>query len=113
MDWLYPLSGFVVGALVGLTGMGGGSLMTPLLILLFGIHPLTAVGTNLLYAAVFCRSVSRRSAGTSAPPKRWRPHSVIGCRGVFCRSSEQLHSTPGVWRLAKPGMKFLNQAGFP
>jgi uncharacterized membrane protein YfcA len=30
MDWLYPLSGFVVGAIVGLTGMGGGSLMTPL-----------------------------------------------------------------------------------
>ena len=39
MDWLYPLCGFVVGALVGLTGMGGGSLMTPLLILLFGVHP--------------------------------------------------------------------------
>jgi hypothetical protein len=37
MDWLYPLSGFVVGAIVGLTGMGGGSLMTPLLILLFGV----------------------------------------------------------------------------
>src|ERR1700732_2359461 len=51
MDWLYPLSGFVVGALVGLTGMGGGSLMTPLLILLFGVHPTTAVGTDLLYAA--------------------------------------------------------------
>jgi uncharacterized membrane protein YfcA len=51
MDWLYPLSGFVVGLLVGLTGMGGGSLMTPLLILLFGVHPLTAVGTDLLYAA--------------------------------------------------------------
>jgi uncharacterized membrane protein YfcA len=51
MDWLYPLSGFVVGALVGLTGMGGGSLMTPLLILLFGVHPLTAVGTDLLFAA--------------------------------------------------------------
>jgi len=48
MDWLYPLSGFVVGALVGLTGMGGGSLMTPLLILLFGVHPLTAVGTDPL-----------------------------------------------------------------
>src|SRR5262249_11940283 len=46
MDWLYPLSGFVVGAIVGLTGMGGGSLMTPLLILLFGVHPLTAVGTD-------------------------------------------------------------------
>ena len=51
MDWLYPVSGFVVGAIVGLTGMGGGSLMTPLLILLFGVHPLTAVGTDLVYAA--------------------------------------------------------------
>src|SRR2546425_11052595 len=52
MDWLYPLSGFVVGAIVGLTGMGGGSLMTPLLILLFGVHPLTAGGTGLLYPPV-------------------------------------------------------------
>jgi uncharacterized membrane protein YfcA len=48
---LYSFSGFVVGALVGLTGVGGGSLMTPLLILLFGIHPATAVGTDLLFAA--------------------------------------------------------------
>ena len=51
IDWLYTLSGFLVGALVGLTGVGGGSLMTPILILLFGIHPATAVGTDLLYAA--------------------------------------------------------------
>jgi len=50
-DPLYALSGFCVGLLVGLTGVGGGSLMTPLLILLFGIHPATAVGTDLLYAA--------------------------------------------------------------
>jgi uncharacterized membrane protein YfcA len=48
---LYSISGFFVGLLVGLTGVGGGSLMTPLLILLFGIHPATAVGTDLLYAA--------------------------------------------------------------
>ena len=48
---LYALSGFFVGLLVGQTGMGGGSLMTPLLILLFGVHPTTAVGTDLLYAA--------------------------------------------------------------
>src|SRR5215470_2075474 len=40
-----------IGALVGMTGVGGGSLMTPLLILLFGIHPATAVGTDLLYAS--------------------------------------------------------------
>ena len=51
IDPLYSLSGFAVGALVGMTGVGGGSLMTPLLILLFGIHPATAVGTDLLYAA--------------------------------------------------------------
>src|SRR5579871_3479885 len=48
---LYVLSGVVVGTLVGMTGVGGGSLMTPILILLFGIHPLSAVGTDLLYAS--------------------------------------------------------------
>src|SRR5476649_1630532 len=51
IDPLYSLSGFAVGTLVGMTGVGGGSLMTPILILLFGIHPATAVGTDLLYAA--------------------------------------------------------------
>src|SRR5690348_6430165 len=51
IDPLYSLSGFVVGMLVGMTGVGGGALMTPILILLFGIHPATAVGTDLLYAA--------------------------------------------------------------
>ena len=49
---LYSLAGFLVGALVGMTGVGGGSLMTPLLVLLFGFHPATAVGTDLLYASV-------------------------------------------------------------
>ncbi len=51
IDPLYVASGFCVGLLVGMTGVGGGSLMTPLLILLFGVHPSTAVGTDLLYAA--------------------------------------------------------------
>ena len=51
IDPLYVASGFGVGFLVGMTGVGGGSLMTPLLILLFGIHPATAVGTDLLFAA--------------------------------------------------------------
>src|ERR1700683_3125316 len=49
---LYSLSGLVVGVLVGFTGVGGGSLMTPLLVLLFGIHPATAVGTDLLYSGL-------------------------------------------------------------
>lgn len=51
INFAYSASGLAVGMLVGMTGVGGGSLMTPLLILLFGIHPATAVGTDLLYAA--------------------------------------------------------------
>jgi len=47
----YAMAAFLVGVLVGLTGVGGGSLMTPILILLFGINPATAVGTDLLHAA--------------------------------------------------------------
>jgi uncharacterized protein len=58
IDALYAASGFGVGLLVGMTGVGGGSLMTPVLILLFGIHPATAVGTDLLYAS------ATKSAGT-------------------------------------------------
>lgn len=56
---LYALSGLAVGLLVGFTGVGGGSLMTPLLILLFHIHPATAVGTDLLYAG------ATKSVGTA------------------------------------------------
>ncbi len=48
---LYAASGFLVGGLVGMTGVGGGALMTPLLVLLFHFHPSTAVGTDLLYAS--------------------------------------------------------------
>src|SRR5574343_663027 len=52
MSIAYTVAVFSVGAIVGLTGVGGGSLMTPLLVLLFGINPSVAVGTDLLYAAV-------------------------------------------------------------
>ena len=51
LDPLLSLSGFLVGLLVGQTGMGGGALMTPVLVLVFGMHPATAVGTDLLYAS--------------------------------------------------------------
>ena len=50
-DLTYTAAGFAVGMLVGITGVGGGSLMTPVLILLFGVHPAVAVGTDLLHAA--------------------------------------------------------------
>jgi uncharacterized membrane protein YfcA len=72
----YSLSGLAVGMLVGMTGVGGGSLMTPLLILMFGIYPATAVGTDLLYAAAtktggtlfhgFARTVDWRIVGRLA-----------------------------------------------
>jgi len=52
INWIYVLIGVLVGGLVGFTGVGGGSLMTPILILLFGVHPATAVGTDLIYASV-------------------------------------------------------------
>jgi len=52
MEWAQTVSGFGVGLLIGLTGVGGGSLMTPLLIFVFGISPLTAVGTDLMFAAI-------------------------------------------------------------
>jgi uncharacterized protein len=61
---LYSIVGFAVGMLIGMTGVGGGSLTTPLLILLFGIHPATAVGTDLLYAAA-TKTVGSVSHGLS------------------------------------------------
>ncbi|HTS52627.1 MAG TPA: TSUP family transporter, partial [Burkholderiales bacterium] len=51
-ELIYIVAGFGVGVLLGLTGIGGGALMTPLLVLLFGVTPKTAVGTDLLFAAV-------------------------------------------------------------
>ncbi|MBW3500351.1 Sulfite exporter TauE/SafE [compost metagenome] len=58
MTLSYIVSGFAVGLLVGMTGVGGGSLMTPLLTLLFGVPPSVAVGTDLAFASI------TKSAGT-------------------------------------------------
>jgi uncharacterized membrane protein YfcA len=75
-DPIYIALGACVGFIVGLTGVGGGSLMTPALVLLFGIHPATAVGTDLIYAAAtktfgtfthgFTRTVDWRVVGRLA-----------------------------------------------
>ena len=53
MDWKLSLAGLLIGLLVGMTGMGGGSLMTPMLVLLFGFKPTTAIGTDILHGAIF------------------------------------------------------------
>ena len=52
MEYGYIVAGFVVGFLVGLTGVGGGSLMTPILLLFFHIKPTVAIGTDLLFASI-------------------------------------------------------------
>lgn len=68
MTLSYVLSGFAVGALVGLTGVGGGSLMTPLLTLMFGVSPTVAVGTDLAFAS------TTKAAGTLAHRVRGTVH---------------------------------------
>ncbi len=77
---LYPLAGLLVGLLVGLTGVGGGSLMTPLLILLFGVHPVTAVGSDLLQASV-TKSVGSLVHGLSGTIE-WRITGLLACGSV-------------------------------
>lgn len=76
----YAVSGLLVGLLVGLTGVGGGSLMTPILVLIFGFSPATAVGTDLLFAAV-TKTVGTtvHSAGKTV---EWRIVGRLACGSV-------------------------------
>jgi uncharacterized protein len=53
VTWQFVLTGFLIGTLVGLTGMGGGSLMTPILVILFGFKPTLAIGTDIVHGALF------------------------------------------------------------
>jgi uncharacterized membrane protein YfcA len=66
MTWQFSLTGLLIGVLVGLTGMGGGSLMTPILILFFGFKPTYAVGTDILHGAIFKTfgAIRHRKLGT-------------------------------------------------
>src|ERR1700728_4736586 len=79
-DPAFALSGFFVGLMVGQTGVGGGSLMTPLLVLLFGVHPTTAVGTDLLYAAA-SKSVGTLVHGANHTVD-WRVVGRLACGSV-------------------------------
>ena len=62
----YSLAGLLIGLLVGMTGMGGGSLMTPMLVLIFGFKPTVAIGTDILHGAIFKSfgAVRHRQLGT-------------------------------------------------
>jgi uncharacterized protein len=86
MDWKYTVLGLMTGLLVGMTGMGGGSLMTPLLVFLFGVPPTTAIGTDIAHGAAF-KTVSavqhRRMGNVRARLAGWMligsaPTSLLG-----------------------------------
>jgi uncharacterized protein len=86
MDWKYTVLGLLTGLLVGMTGMGGGSLMTPLLVFLFGVPPTTAIGTDIAHGAAF-KTVSavqhRRMGNVRARLAGWMligsaPLSLVG-----------------------------------
>ena len=86
MTWQFILAGLFVGTLVGLTGMGGGSLMTPILVLLLGFSPTVAIGTDIAHGAIF-KSVGalrhRRLGNVQARLSAWMllgsaPASVVG-----------------------------------
>jgi uncharacterized protein len=66
MTWQFVLTGLLIGTLVGMTGMGGGSLMTPILVIVFGFKPTLAVGTDILHGAIFktVGAIRHRSLGT-------------------------------------------------
>jgi uncharacterized membrane protein YfcA len=100
---LFSLSG-LVGILVGITGVGGGSLMTPLLVVLFGIHPATAVGTDLLYAAI------TKSAGTAVHGMNktinWKVVGLLGL-GSIPAALVTLWMMAGVDRKSLGAVSFL------
>ena len=73
LDLAYVSAGFFVGTIVGLTGVGGGSLMTPLLIFFFGVKPYMAVGTDLLFAAF-----TKMGGTVSFARQRLVPWRVVG-----------------------------------
>jgi uncharacterized protein len=86
LDWEFAVTGLLTGILVGMTGMGGGSLMTPILVFLFGVSPTTAIGTDIAHGAVF-KSVSavqhRRMGNVRARLAGWMligsaPTSLVG-----------------------------------
>jgi uncharacterized protein len=102
MTWEFSIAGLLVGVLVGMTGMGGGSLMTPMLILLFGFNPKTAVGTDILHGAVFKSfgAIRHRQLGNvHVPLALWMllgsaPLSLVGVQ-IASSFSDSAQSTMG------------------
>jgi uncharacterized protein len=107
VTWQLVLTGLLIGMLVGVTGMGGGSLMTPLLVILFGYSPSVAIGSDLLHGAVFktVGAVRHRRLGTvQARLSGWMflgsgPMSLVGvATGAWLKSryGDGVQSVQGV-----------------
>jgi uncharacterized membrane protein YfcA len=110
MEWAFTLAGFGVGTLVGLTGVGGGSLMTPILIFLFQVSPIVAVGTDLLFAAITkCGGIwahSRRNnihwkivglLATGSLPTAIITVYMLPCYYFFTRRYQRERSSVPIW----------------
>jgi uncharacterized membrane protein YfcA len=114
VTWEFSLAGLLVGVLVGMTGMGGGSLMTPILILLFNFDAKVAVGTDILHGAIFKSfgAVRHRMLGTvHARLALWMligsaPLSLAGVQVAHHIDVEQLQRAVGV-ALIVGGLGFL------
>ena len=100
MTWEFSIAGLLIGILVGMTGMGGGSLMTPMLILIFGFNPKTAVGTDILHGAIFKSfgAIRHRQLGNvHVPLALWMlvgsaPFSLVGVQ-IASSFSDSTQST--------------------
>src|SRR5438067_11859603 len=86
VTWQFTLTGLLVGTLVGLTGMGGGSLMTPILVIIWGVNPTIAIGSDIAHGAIF-KTVGalqhRRTGNVRAQLAGWMflgsaPMSLLG-----------------------------------
>ena len=116
MSWQLSLAGLLVGVLVGMTGMGGGSLMTPILMLLFGFDARVAVGTDILHGAVFKSfgAVRHRMLGTvHARMAVWMlvGSAPLSLAGVEVASSVGSHSMSSLQKAVGAAL-ILGGAGF-
>src|SRR5204862_6289336 len=80
MTWQLTLAGLLIGVLVGLTGMGGGSLLTPILVIVFGFKPTYAVGTDILHGATFKSFGAARHRRLGTVPARLPIWLLLGPR---------------------------------
>lgn len=106
MTWQFVLTGLLIGVLVGLTGMGGGSLMTPILIFLFGFQPTVAIGTDILHGAIFKSFGAARHRRLGTVSLRLAAWMLIGSApmslaGVSVASWIERHYGKGVQNIQK------------